>query len=136
MRVQDSRACLLQEYKSQREVSIHYPSSGQSGIEDNTHRYGVGWAELPNLPGLRLATDITLMKDVSADTPQTPVHAVGNQGNRLTLRVHNKVRLCTLGRQKSRRCYAWGCSPSYEPAGTVMLTSAVASCHKITKWTD
>jgi hypothetical protein len=82
---------LLQEYKSQREVSIHYPSSGQSGIEDNTHRYGVGWAELPNLPGLRLAADIVLLKDLSLDTPQTPGHSVGNQGNRLTLRVHNKV---------------------------------------------
>ena len=78
------RGLLAQDYKSMRSVNIHYPPSQYL---DDSARGSV----FADLPGLRLAKSIQLVKDSSHATAASPI-VFGPQGNRLTLRLHNKVR--------------------------------------------
>ncbi len=71
----------LQDYKSRHRVAIHYPPA--LGLDDSVRQ-----SVIADLPGLRLAKDIILQKDLSASrTPMTSALA----GTRLTLRIHNRV---------------------------------------------
>ena len=66
-----------------RSVNIHYPPSQY--LDDSAR--GSLFADLP---GLRLAKNIQLVKDPNHSTTASPL-VFGHQGNRLTLRLHNKV---------------------------------------------
>lgn len=66
-----------------RPVNIHYPPSQY--LDDSAR--GSLFADLP---GLRLGKSIQLVKEAVSTTTASPL-VFGPQGNRLTLRLHNKV---------------------------------------------
>jgi hypothetical protein len=70
-----------QDYKSRHRVAIHYPPA--LGLDDSVRR-----SIIADLPGLRLAKDVILQKDMSA--PGAPITSA-LAGSRLTLRLHNRV---------------------------------------------
>ena len=80
----------MQDYKTMRPVNIHYPPSQYL---DDSARGSV----FADLPGLRLAKNIQLIKESNLAPAASPL-VFGHQGNRLTLRMHNKVsnRPCSL----------------------------------------
>ena len=66
-----------------RSVNIHYPPSQY--LDDSARR-----SLLADLPGLRLSKNIQLIKEDSHATAASPL-VFGHQGQRLSLRMHNKV---------------------------------------------
>lgn len=74
----------MQEYRSVRAVNIHYPPSQY--LDDSARS-----SLFQDLPGLRLGRTIQLVK---ADAAQDRMHAaLGPRHTRLTLKIHNKVRV-------------------------------------------
>jgi hypothetical protein len=75
-----------QDYKSQRWVPIHYPGAL---LGDSLRRSVVA-----DLPGLRLAREVPLLRDAGAYLGAVTAQLAGGvPGARLNLRLHNKVSL-------------------------------------------
>ena len=71
----------VQDYHSLHSVNIHYPPNQY--VDDATRK-----SVIADIPGLRLAKSITLVRNV--DSGNAPV-MFAYQTNRLNLRLHNKV---------------------------------------------
>ena len=73
-------------------MSVHIPPN-QWATDESSQLSALGLGDISPLPGLRVAGKITLVKEGSAAEGSAPFRGQGSQGNRLTLRLNNKVDL-------------------------------------------
>ncbi|KAK9808775.1 hypothetical protein WJX72_003363 [[Myrmecia] bisecta] len=93
-------AIQMQEYKSTgKGVAIHHPPSPY--FEDSARRL-----VLADLPGLRMARDIVLVKDMR-NADNTLPRAFGYNSSRLVLRLHNKMNSASRAREVVIFCPFW-----------------------------